>query len=273
MLTLSSQILKHSTGYPYIEAATHITFLDEFRMMVLTPQSTPVPVFFLFNTLVPYGDPGNLRRFRLPPRYHGWFPHIHVDSDRCLGTPDQDGPFTTDPARAVFVIRLASPDGPRNFLIVRIQTLFGHAHSMDVDGYIPWDRWGKSVAVIEVPQRVIASSGPYPLVQGLRVNLVWTRTVSGVDGTRPHLYIFDFSRRGWSDPPLLGDRDGVERRVSLKDGRLISLEGDGSMRESWFYSLGNTRFMYKVSNLRLSESNSVADAGVRNVTTILLRAV
>ena len=248
LLTLPPQILNLPDR---ITRATQVTFLDEFRMVVLAPRRTPVPDFTLFDTLVPYGDPGNLRRFRVPPRDHGWSPHIHVDSDRCLGTPDRDRPLTTDPAQAVFVIRLVSPYGLHNFLVVRIQSLFEHAHSMDADGYIPWDMWGRSVAVIEVHQRVITGSSPNPLVQGLRVNLVWTRTVPGVDGTRPHLYIFDFSRRGWSDPPLLGDRDGVERRVSLEDGRLISLEGDATMHESWFDSLGNAKFMYGVSNLRL----------------------
>ena len=219
--------------------------------MVLTPKITPVPEFTLFNTLVPYASPGNLQRFRLPPRYHDWFPHIHVDSDRCLGTLDRDGPLTTDPARAVFVIRLVSPDGLRDLLIVRIQTLFEHPHSMDGDGCIPWDSWGRSVAVMEVPERVVPNEGPYPLVQGLRVNFVWARPTIGVDGTRLHLYTFDFGRRGWSVLPLLEEGYRVERRVSFEDGRHILFQGGDGMPEPWFDSLGDAKFIYTVSNSHL----------------------
>ena len=215
-------------------------------MIVLTPKSTPVPEFTLFNTLVPYGEPGNLQRFSIPQRYHRWFPHIHVDCDSCLGTPDRDRPLTTDPVQAVFVIRLVNPDGLRDLLIVRIRSLSEHSGN-----YVPWDRWGRSVAVMEVPVGVAADGGPYPLVQGPRVNFLWTRTTPGADGTRPHLYTFDFSRRGWGVLPLRDAGDGVERRVSLEDGRHILLQGEGSMFESWFDSLGNAKFMYRVSNFRL----------------------
>ena len=248
-----------------IEPATRITFLDEFRLVVWTPESTPVPEFTLFDTLVPYGDPGNSQRFRVASRYHTWFPHIHVDGDRCLGTLDRDRPFTTDPTMAVLVMRLISPNHSRNLLIVRIQNLLEHAHSTNPEGYVPWDRWGRGVAVMEAPENLTFNGGPYPLVQGLRVNFVWMHTIPGVDGSRPYLCTIGFTRQGWSVLPLLELRDGVERRVSLERGRRILLQGNDSMLESWFESPGDTKFMYTVSNFHLLEGNSVADAGVRTI--------
>ena len=252
MLTSPPQILNlpPADRNPSIGQATQAIFLDEFRIMVLTPDSTPVPEFALFDTLVPYGDPGNLRRFRIPPRYHGWSPVIHVDDDRCLGTPDRDTPFITDITQAVLVIRLISPGGLRNLLIVRIQAFFEHTDSMNAGGYIPWDRWGRGVAIMEVPEGTIIDGGPYPLVQGPHLNFVWMHATPGVDGIRPHLCTFDFSRRGWSVLPLQDTVDGVERRVLLGDGRQMLLQGDDTMIESLFDSLGGARFTYAVSNFR-----------------------
>ena len=249
MLTLSPQILNlpSEDRIPYIRNTTHVTVLDEFRMIIFTLECTTVPEFTLCDTLVPYGSPGNLQRFRLPPRYHGWFPHIHVDSGRCLGTPDRDRPLTTDPALAVFVMSLISPNQSRNLFIVRIQPLFEHAHSLGAGGYVPWDMWGRGVAVLDVPESVSAG-GPYPLVQGPRVNFVCTGPTLGVDGTRPHLCTFDFSRRGWSVLPLLEERDGVERSVSFGDGRNFVLRGEDGMFEPWFHSMGSANFVCIVSN-------------------------
>ena len=121
------------------------TFLDEFRMMVLTPQSTPdVPEFTVFDTLVSRSHQANSRRFCGPPRYRGWLPSVHVDSDRCLGTLDWDRPFTTDPTQAVLVVKLVGPNGSKVLLVVRIQTLIEHLRST-TDACVPWDVWGGSL--------------------------------------------------------------------------------------------------------------------------------
>ena len=64
----------------------------------------------------------------MPLEYFNWLPHIYVDDDSCLGTPDGDEPFITDPTQGVFVVGVTTDLG-RDFITVRIQTLVGHLHS------------------------------------------------------------------------------------------------------------------------------------------------
>jgi len=223
-----------------------VTFLDEFRIMVLTPQSTQdVPEFTLFDTLVPHGYPVNSRRFRLPPRYHNWIPSAHVDGDRCLGTPDRDRPLITDPTQAVLVVKLAKPHTSPVLFIVRVQTLIEYVCSTSTDTCVPWDMWGRGAVVMELPTY---GSGPYPLVQGVHVILVKMHVTPSADGSsRDHLHTFDLGRRGCSLLPLWDKGIGTERRVSFKDGREFFLQVAAWMLEWGFNSLGDGKFMYLVS--------------------------
>ena len=236
-----------------VEQTTTLTFLDEFRMVFLTPKTTSdVLGFTLFDTFVPRGRPVNSWRFCIPLRSHGWFPSIYVDNGRCLGTPDQDGSLTTDPTQAVFVVKQVSRNGPPFLLIMRIQTLIDHARSTSTDTCVPWDVWGKDTLVMGVPIRSIAHGGLHPLVQGVHVILV------GMDNTgsclHPILHTFDLSWRGRSVLPHRDGGVGTERRISFEDERRFSLQGEEGMIEWGFDSLGDGRFMYLVSCFRFWKS-------------------
>jgi len=247
LLTLALQVLNHispknrrASGRENIT----ITFLDEFRIILLTPATPPVPEFTVFDTLVPPGHQVRSRRFCVPTGYRDWYPVLHADGDRCLGTLGR--PLTTDPAQAVLVIKLVSPDGPRVLLIVRIQTLIECVHSTSPDTCAPWEEWGRGAAVMEVPECASAYEGPFPLIQGVRVT--WANSTPGVDGLYlPHLCSFDLSRRSWSTLPLRDEGNGTERRVAFEDGRRVSLQGNEGMIESRFDPLGDGKFMHLVS--------------------------
>ena len=244
MLDLSS-----TEGHTFGGPNTRVIFLDEFRMMVLAPNITPLPEFTLFDTLVPRNHPVGSRRFRLPPKYRGWLPIVYVDSDRCFETLARDRPLTTDPTQAVFVMKLAIPSQPRVLLIVRIQPLIDHVDSMSTDACVSWDEWGRSAVVMEVPEGASVDRGPYLLVQGVHVTWVMMFVTPGVDGCpHPHLCTFDFGRRGWSTLPLRDEGNGTERGVSFEDGRhFLLLQGNPEMSGLGLDSLGDGRLMYLVS--------------------------
>ena len=248
LLTSALQVLNHlpsPNSRASIGEDITITFLDEFRIIVLTPAASPVPEFTIFDTLVPRNHQVRSRRFCVPTRYcDWWYPFLHVDGDRCLGTLGR--PLTTDPAQAVLAVRLVSLDGPQVFLIVRVQTLIECVRSMSLDTCVPWEEWGRDAAVMEVPDLEDTSpyEGPFPLIQGVRVS--WVNATPDVDYL-PHLCSFDLSRRGWSALPLRGEGYGTERKVAFEDGRQISLQGDEGMPESQFYPLGDCKFVYLVS--------------------------
>lgn len=124
------------------------TFLDEFRIMLLTPG---VPGFTIFDSFVPHGHPVSSRWFRQPPRYHNWSPFLYVDDDRCLGELNRDRPVT-DPTQAVIVSDLVADGRARCLLIVRLQTLIKHACSVGV-GDFTWDVWGRGAVVKEGAMR------------------------------------------------------------------------------------------------------------------------
>ena len=238
-----------------VERNTSVTFLDEFRMVVLTPKITSNLLgFTLFDTLAPRGHSVNSRRFRLPPRYHDWTPSVHVDGDRCLGTLDRDKPLTTDPTQAILVVKLVGRSEPRVLLIARIQNLIERVHSTSADHCVSWDVWGRGAAVMEVP--IHSRGSPYPLVQGVRVTIVRMYTkmyfTPGVDENHrhPHLCTFDLSQRGWSVLPLWGEDNGIERRLLFEGGRGLFLQGGEGMVEWGFDPLGDGKFMYLVSCFR-----------------------
>lgn len=225
-------------GRTLVKRRTRVTFLDEFRMMILTPRSpVDVPEFTVFDTITPCGHPANSRQFRLP-RHPGWGSYVHVGGDRCLGTLDQDRPLIADPIQAVVVIELVSRNGERVFIIVRIQTLVEHVCSMDTDGCVPWDKWGRYSTVMEIPKHDNGDS--YPLVQGTHVVLVEMYAT-------PRLRTFDFSRWGRGVLPLLDEGDGTGRRAVFEDGRNFLLQGSENVTEWGLDSLGDGKFVYLVS--------------------------
>ena len=245
------------------EDTTTIAFLDEFRMVVLTPDNTMIPRFTLFDTLVSGNHSVGSWRFRVPPRYQDWFPTMYVDGDRYLGALDQDTPLATDPAQAIFVVKLVSPNGPQVVLVVRIQILIEHVCSMSPDIYVPWDEWGRGAVVMEIPQRAGAYDGSYPLVHGVHMTWVTMAATPGVDGclSHPHLCAFDLSWRGLSILPLWDEGGGTERRVSLEDGWHFLLQGSQGMNDWGFYSLADGRFMYLVSRSHFWKSGGMLTPG------------
>ena len=245
---------------------TRVAFLDEFRVMVFAPD---VPEFTLFDTHVPPGHPVNSRRFRIPLRYHDWFPYVHVDSDGCLGTLDRDRPLTTDPAQAVLVVKLVSPQGRHVLLTVRIETLIEHVCSMNPDACVPWGVWGRGVAVVEIPS-LCSGNYRYLSVHGVRLILAGMRTLPGAHGHHPHLRIFDFSQWGWSTLPPWQEIDEAERRVPFEDGQDFLLGGndDSGMAEWGFNKLGDETFMYLVSHFRRWKSDCELMRSVRTKFTI-----
>ena len=203
----------------HIGWGTEIFFLDEFRMMVSTPGFPDVPEFTLFNTLTPGGHPASSRRFRVPQEYRGKPAFVFVDPHRCLGTHDRDRPLITDPTQAVLVMELVD-DWQRILVIVRIQTLVGHLHSVDTDGCVSWDEWKRGAAVMKVERRSGRSWGPF--VQGVHVVLVEERIPPGV-GRKVCLSTFDFSRWGYGTvPPERGDE--IDRVSHKRDFFLPNIE-------------------------------------------------
>jgi len=247
-LTLPLQMLNLSSTnrYPLSGGNATVTFLDEFRMMVLTHGTSSVPEFTIFDTFVPRNHPVRSRRFCVPQRYRDWIPVLHVDGDRCLGSLDR--PLMTDPTQAILVITLVSPNGPRVFLIVRIQTLIKCVYSTNPDTCVPWEEWGRGGAVMELLDSTSAYKGPYLSIQGVRA--ICVNATLGVDGLpRPQLQLhtFDLSRRGWSTLPLWDEGDETVRKVLFEDGRQFFLQGGGRIAESRFDPLRDGEFMYLVS--------------------------
>jgi len=248
MLNLSAN------GSVVVREDTRVIFLDEFRIVVFVPD---VPEFTLFDTCVPPGHPVNSRRFCFPLRYHDWFFSVHVDTDRCLGTLDQDRPLVTDPAQAVLLLKLASQGYEGHvLLIVRIHTLIEHVRSMNPSACVSWEVWGRGVAVMDF--QILRSDGSrYLLVQGVRVILAKMCTLPGATGYHPSLRIFDFGQRGWGTLPPWEEANGAERRVSFENGRdfLLGGSGDSLMNEWGFNKLGEGNFMYLVSHFRRWKSD------------------
>ena len=252
MLT-STQVLDlpSTDGSTPITSSTRVTFLDEFRIVVLTPEDiSGVLGFTLFDTLVPRDHPVDSMRFGLPPRYHNWLPIVCVDYDRCFGAPDRGRPFTTDPTQAIIVVKLDGPDGSCVFLIVRTQTLIEHVRLVGADAWIPWNVWGRNTVVMEIPQSEDADGSPYPTVQGVRVVLMKRSAFPGVHGYRLQLCAFGFGPRGWNTLPLRDEGDGPERRARFEDGQDLLFRGERELVEWGFDSLGDGRFLHLVSRFR-----------------------
>ena len=170
----------------------------------------------VFNTLIPQGHPGSIRRLRLPPQYSNehYSALIHVDQDRCLGAPSRDVALITDPTQAILAIHVSKPPYLGGVLhIVRIQTLIEHVCSTRTDDHILWDEWGRGAVVMKMPW--------YPNIEfsvhGIHM-VVLIRQCRG--DVMYHIHSFDFGQRGYSTLPFLDGEDGrAERGASFKDGK------------------------------------------------------
>ena len=130
LLTSPHQVLElpPTRGGVLVGGNTGVFFLDEFRVVVSIPNYPDVPEFTLFNTLIPCGS----RRFRVSPRYHGWWLCAHVDGDRCLGTLDQHKPH-----------HRPGPSGSRRGLGQQRRTTgFNHRADTNLDGTFVFNECG-----------------------------------------------------------------------------------------------------------------------------------
>jgi len=169
-----------------------IAFLDEFRIIATTRSNSyreEAPDFFVFDTLIPHGSTGSLRRFKLPPEYHGMNASIHPDDTRPLWTLNRDCSLIIDQTQAIRVMEIfTSRSGTQAILILRLQSLIERLCSVQEDIEIPWNAWASDITVVEIPP------GDYfrPFaIHGSRMLAL----LSGQD--RAHLiHVFDFSLRG-----------------------------------------------------------------------------
>ena len=224
----------------FVGRRTAVTFLDEFRLMVLTPdRSNGLVELVLFNTLLPQDHPRNLRRFRIPPRYRKRFTFVITDRDRSLGTPGES--LITDPAQAILVVDVCNAEEPYHFsLVLCTQTLVARACSMSSDTYIPWNEWEGDAVIMEMPM-----DDTNILVQGVHMVVVKKCTHVGDNMDHLRLRTFDFSLRGCS---TLWDNGGKAGPTDLYEGgRDFTLEGTGGISDWGLDSLGNGAFYSLVS--------------------------
>jgi len=177
-----------------------LAFLDEFRMVILHNATELI----VFNTLIPQGRPGNLRRLGLPHRFRDRAVYIILDNDRLFGTLNKDEPFTADPAQAVIVLGMVNDWDPHVFLVMRIQALVEQTLLACTDSRIPWNEWRGDAVVVESP---IDAGEPEIFVHDAQVVVVWV-DFTGDWGVQT----FDFSRRGRSSlPPWIGGGGEIKR--------------------------------------------------------------
>lgn len=152
-----------------------------------------------------------------------------------MGTLDHDRPLIADPTQAVFVLELASQNGERISIVVRIQSLIENLCSMSTGVRGPWDEWKRSAVIMKVPQCGSSDGDSQPVVQGVHVALVELCAPPVGEFHRCfYLPIFDFSRRGCNTLPLL-EGDGAERWALFENGRDVHMASGGwnSRMEIW----------------------------------------
>lgn len=202
--------------FPSDEDYSHVTFLDEFRIVVSRcDRPTGTSDLTVFDTQIPQNRSEGLSRFELPSRYRCNWVQVSVDCDRPLGTVNRAEPFAVDPTQALFVVELFLLDGPRThvLLAVRMNALIEHTGS-----YIPWEEWGGGSVVTEIPWGRIKCS---TFVHGVHVVVVALHVRGNY-----RLHTFDFSKRGCHALPVWSGGSGVsERRFTLEGGREVPLEG------------------------------------------------
>ena len=196
---------------------SHVTFLDEFRIMVSRYDNTAdTSDLVVFDTRIPQSRPDVFQRFGLPSRYHTDRVRVRVDCNRPMGMTIREEPFTADPAQAVFVLEL-SLSGELDscvLLVVRISALVGRTGS-----YIRWEEWAGGFVIAEIP---LVRNTVTTFVHGAYAAVAVIR-----DREYCRLHTFDFSKRGCHALPLWGGESGASgRRFALKnDGRDVLLEG------------------------------------------------
>ena len=169
-----------------------VTFLDEFRIIAtMRSNSYPeeTPDFFVFDTLIPHGEPGSLRRFKFSLGYHGLNASIHPDDTRPLWTLNRDCPLTIDQTQAIRVMELFTSCGKTQaILILRPQSLIEHMCSVQEDIEMPWDAWAGDTVVV----KILPGDYIHPLaIHGSHMLAL----LPGQD--RAHLmHVFDFTLRG-----------------------------------------------------------------------------
>jgi len=201
-----------------------VIFLDEFRMIVV-PDEWAITELVVFNTLIPQGHPGNLRRFGFPPGFRHWRAKIFVDHDRDLGAPNRDEAFIVDPAQAVIAMQLGEHWEPHLLFVARTQVLIEQSYSVRTDSCIPWDEWREDVVVVEIP--MFFSILP-TFVHGTKVAVVGTNDAHGWPRRCHNVRTFDFGR--CSSLQLRGGTESL--RVLFEDGAHFEFESGGGSN-SW----------------------------------------
>lgn len=105
----------------------------------------------MFNTLVPQGHPGDLRRLELPMEYRWKIPIIHLGSNGLLETSTRNGPLAVDSNQAICLIDSLSHGGPRTVYVLQIRHLVEHASSVRAEVRIPWCEWGRYAMTMRSP--------------------------------------------------------------------------------------------------------------------------
>lgn len=240
-----SQLFDRSSrdGSGLIRSPCNIAFLDEFRVVVSYYNNPSDAAFVVFNTLFPQDHPNNVRRFMLPPKYHGCGAQMHLGRHRSLGAMDGDGHLIVDPNQAILAMTL-SPDD-RVFLILRTQPLIEHACSIRTDVQIPWDEWGRSAVVMKNPTRFNTS---IPFIHGARMLVVHRPYSIPLD--HRHIHAFDFSRWGTAALPLSDGIDGgTERRAVFNNWQDCVFKLDDGMFPKGPFGIGDSIMFYVVSLL------------------------
>ena len=219
-------------------------FLDEFRLMIYTPECTGnPPEFTLFDTFVSHSQdhPTNFRRFRVPRKYYNRSPSVTFDTCISLGTLNQDKPLIVDPTQAFALLGLSTDGVSTNAaIILRIQTLVELACLTGADTHIPWRELERGAIVIG---SLTFNSGFY--VQGVHViEDTCYPAFPGLGGDDPIRFrVFDFSK--WGCSVLRGVDGKIEQAAG---GRVFPIEWS---RRDALGSLGNGAFYCVVCGFRL----------------------
>ena len=254
LLTTPLQVLDLSPADEkiFVTPETEVAFLDEFRMVVL-PDPEVIKELIVFNTLIPQGDPGGLRRLGLPQRFHDrgteMAAEIIVDHNRPLGTLNRDEPLIADPAQAVLVLEIPHDLDPHVFLVMRTQALVEQTLLTCTDSCVPWDEWRGDAVVMESQ---VSDSEPITFVHGAQVVVVWVNH-AGDWGVQT----LDFSRRGRSSLPLWGDGSGEIEGTQFEDCCDRIFESRDGMDPRDLKSLGDGSLFWLVSCLSQSVGGGV----------------
>jgi hypothetical protein len=147
-----------------------------------------IPELFVFNTLVPQGHPGDIRRLELPSEYRWKIPTIHLGCNGLPETLNRDGPLLVDSSQTIFLIDSLSYQGPRTIFILRIQDLIEHVSSVRAEIRIPWHEWGRDAMTMGTQA---GRSFEPVIIHGSRVLVLFSAA-----GRKNCLDVLDFGIRG-----------------------------------------------------------------------------